>query len=339
MSSRSVISDGVVLLAGGFFLSSLASSSLEIFLLCFCSLVGIGVGLVYVPAVATVQRWFVKNRNQASGIALAGTGVGTFIGLSAAGLFMKHVSWESTMQIFAVVIAVVGLLAASLIKGSPRELGLVADGFATCETTVELPAPRGMGLSAAMGTKQLWSYFCAIFFGSVGLFLALIHINPYARQFGFSSSQANLLIGMIGVGNIAGRLLLGRLGDRIGARQLLISLTGALVLLNLFWLAAHTFETMVLFALLFGAANGGCISLYPSLAEASRGFSSTAIRTMRHPFCWAPPVRCCLSYSFSSPVVSVRGIRLAQASPASTDAAAVARSHWPSVSAIASVPL
>lgn len=165
------------------------------------------------------------------------------------------------------VIVVVGLLAASLIKGSPRELGLVADGFATCETTVELPAPRGMGLSAAMGTKQFWSYFCAIFFGSVGLFLALIHINPYARQFGLSSSQANLLIGMIGVGNVAGRLLLGRLGDRVGARQLLISLTGALVLLNLFWLAAHTFETMVLFALLFGAANGGCISLYPSLAS------------------------------------------------------------------------
>ncbi|WP_216598576.1 MULTISPECIES: MFS transporter [Pseudomonas] len=267
ISTRVVVGVGIVLLALGFFLSSLAPGSLQLFLVCFCSLVGLGVGLVYVPTVTAVQRWFVKNRSKASGIALAGTGVGTFVGPSAAGLLMQHFSWESTLQIFAGAILVVGLLVASLVRSNPQELGLFPDGFTAADASPgRQAAPSGMRLAEAASTGRFWWYFGAIFFGSVGLFLALVHINPYARQFGISATQANLLIGLIGVGNVAGRLFLGSIGDRMGARRLLIVLTFALVLLNLLWLGAHTFTTLALFALCFGVANGGCISLYPSVA-------------------------------------------------------------------------
>lgn len=267
ISTRVVVGVGIVLLALGFFLSSLASGSLQLFLVCFCSLVGLGVGLVYVPTVAAVQRWFVKNRGKASGIALAGTGVGTFVGPSAAGLLMQHFSWESTLQIFAGAILVVGLLVASLVRSNPQELGLFPDGLTPADASPgRQAAPSGMRLAEAASTGRFWWYFGAIFFGSVGLFLALVHINPYARQFGISATQANLLIGLIGVGNVAGRLFLGSIGDRMGARRLLMVLTFALVLLNLLWLGAHTFVTLALFAICFGVANGGCISLYPSVA-------------------------------------------------------------------------
>jgi MFS family permease len=39
--------------------------------------VGVGVGFTYVPAIAAVQRWFVRRRGFASGIAVAGIGLGT----------------------------------------------------------------------------------------------------------------------------------------------------------------------------------------------------------------------------------------------------------------------
>ncbi|RON08819.1 MFS transporter [Pseudomonas brassicacearum] len=266
ISTRVVVCAGIILLALGFFLGSLASGSLQLFLVCFCSLVGLGVGLVYVPTVAAVQRWFIKNRSKASGIALAGTGVGTFVGPTASGLLMQHFSWESTMQIFAVAILVVGLLVASLVRSNPQELGLLPDGLAPSASGGRQAAPSGMRLAEAASTGRFWWYFGAIFLGSVGLFLALVHINPYARQFGISATQANLLIGLIGVGNVAGRLFLGSIGDRMGARRLLIVLTFALALLNLLWLGAHTFVTLALFAIGFGVANGGCISLYPSVA-------------------------------------------------------------------------
>ncbi|SAL35757.1 major facilitator transporter [Caballeronia udeis] len=267
ISTRVVVSAGVVLLALGFFASSLATGSLQLFIGSFCSLVGLGVGLVYVPTVTAVQRWFVRNRSKASGIALAGTGLGTFVGPTAAGLLMQHVSWESTMRIFAAAIAVAGVLAAMLVRSSPQELGRLPDGDrqAGTGTAARARAQSGVRLAEAMRTARFWWYFGAIFLGSVGMFLAIVHINPYARQLGISPTESNLLIGLIGVGNVAGRLFLGSIGDRMGARRLLVYLTLALAILNIFWLGAHTFVSLALFAVLFGMANGGCISLYPSV--------------------------------------------------------------------------
>jgi OFA family oxalate/formate antiporter-like MFS transporter len=267
-STRAVVIAGVVLLSLGFLVSSETTGSLSIFITSFCSLAGLGIGLVYVPTVTTVQRWFVTNRSKASGLALAGTGLGTFVGPMAAGLLMHHVSWEATMRIFAAVIAAVGIPAAMLIRGSPYELGELPDGkpHPGPDQSEHRPIAPGIGLAEAIHSGRFWWYFAAIFLGSVGLFLALVHINPYARRLGISATESNLLIGLIGVGNVAGRLALGHVGDRIGAQRLLACLTVALAVLNGFWFCAHSFVSLVLFAFFFGVANGGCISLYPAVA-------------------------------------------------------------------------
>lgn len=277
--TRLVVGAGVVLLALGFFVSSLASASLQLFIVSFCVLVGLGVGLVYVPTVTAVQRWFVKHRSKASGLALAGTGVGTFIGPIAAGLLMQHFSWEATMRIFAAVIVVLGVLAAMLVRSTPQEVGLLPDGErpSSTETANRVLTLPGMRLADAVRSARFWWYFGAIFLGSVGLFVGLVYINPYARQLGISTTESNLLIGLIGligVGNVGGRLFLGSLGDRMGARRLLICLTFALMLLNGFWLSAHGFYSLAVFAIFFGVANGGCISLYPAVAASWFGMAN-----------------------------------------------------------------
>lgn len=266
ISTRRVIAMGIVSLALGFAIASVVTDSLAGFLVAFCSLVGLGVGLVYVPAVTAVQRWFVRHRSRASGLALAGTGLGTFIGPVVAGLLMEHMSWQATMRCFALAIAVVGLAMAMLLKGRPEEAGLYPDGAPAAPGAAHLPAPSGLSLAQAVRGGRFWWYFGAILLGSVGLFAALVHIHPYARQHGLSSTAGNLLIGLVGAGNILGRLLLGGLGDRLGPGRLLMCLTLILALLNGVWLGATSFPALALFAVLFGAANGGCISLYPALA-------------------------------------------------------------------------
>jgi len=265
-SVRAVTGAGIVLLSLGFLASSMLSSSLLPFLLAFCLLVGLGVGLVYVPAVATLQRWFVIRRSAASGIALAGTGLGTLVGPVVAGLLMRHFSWQATMQIYAAAIALLGLAAAMSLRGRPEDIGLHPDGIAPRAVTTGSPPPQGMALGEAVRSGRFRWYFAAIFLGSIGLFLALVHINPQAQQQGLPATQANLLIGLIGVGNILGRLLLGPLGDRIGALRFLLLLTLSLAALCGLWAAAHGFAALAVFALLFGAANGGCIALYPAVA-------------------------------------------------------------------------
>ncbi|MGE8364667.1 MFS transporter [Cupriavidus sp.] len=266
ISTRRVIALGIVLLALGFAVASIATDSLARFLVAFCTLVGLGVGLVYVPAVTAVQRWFVRHRSKASGLALAGTGLGTFAGPVAAGLLMEHMSWQATMRCFALAIAVVGLAMAWLMRGRPEEAGLHPDSAASLPGAVQTSPHAGHSLARAVRGGRFWWYFAAILFGSVGLFAALVHIHPYARLHGISSAGGNLLIGLVGVGNILGRLSLGGLGDRLGPGRLLMCLTLMLAVLNGVWFGATSFQALALFAILFGAANGGCISLYPALA-------------------------------------------------------------------------
>ncbi len=267
-SVRTVTSAGIVLLSLGFAASSLLTSSLAAFLGAFCALVGLGVGLVYVPAVSTIQRWFVLRRSSASGIALAGTGLGTLLGPVVAGALMEHLSWQLTMQVYAAAIALAGLVAAAALRCWPEELGLHPDGIPAGRAKAAGQTGHGLdvGLGQAARQARFWWYFAAIFFGSIGLFLALIHINPLARQQGLPAAQANLLIGLIGVGNVLGRLVLGRLGDRMGPLRFLLVLTASLALLCGLWSMAQGFTALAGFALAFGAVNGGCIALYPAVA-------------------------------------------------------------------------
>lgn len=272
-STRLLAACGIVLLALGFFASSLAGDSLRLFILLFCCLTGLGIGLVYVPAVATVQRWFIRQRSKASGLTLAGTGLGTFIGPVVAGLLMQHVSWQVTMRLFALAILLLGLAAAAILHPRPAAMGLLPDGDADEERAGPEPSgsrnrpdAAGMRLGQAVRGGTFWWFFAAILLGSVCLFLGLVHIGPFAAGLGIAPVEANLLIGLIGAGNVGGRLFLGPVGDRIGVVRLLAILLFLMAPLNLLWLFSTGFWPLAVFAVLFGIANGGCISLFPAAA-------------------------------------------------------------------------
>lgn len=260
---RAVVGAGVVLLASGFALASQAPSLASLFLL-FGLFAGCGVGLIYVPAVVAVQRWFVRLRSRASGLALAGTGMGTFAAPLLAGWLQQRLGWQAAMLWFALGIALVGLAAAWSIEGRPTDLGLSPDGDGPATHTSQ-PVP-GASLADALAQPRFWWFFMAILLGSISLFAALVHIVPQARGLGIAPTASHGLIALIGVGNVLGRPVLGAVGDRIGPLRLLWVLAVALAVLHLLWGLATGWAMLALFALLFGAAHGGCIALYPAVA-------------------------------------------------------------------------
>ncbi|MFS2056438.1 hypothetical protein ACEN8K_47550, partial [Variovorax sp. CT11-76] len=55
-------------------------------------------------------------------------GLGTFVGPVTAGALQQHLSWQATMQLFALGILLLGGVAAWAIRARPQELGLLPDG-------------------------------------------------------------------------------------------------------------------------------------------------------------------------------------------------------------------
>src|SRR6266436_9324450 len=76
--SRRLAVIGMILIGTGLAAASAARSLVEVYA-AYGLGVGLGVGCSYVPAIGAVQRWFVRRRGFASGLAVSGIGVGTLV--------------------------------------------------------------------------------------------------------------------------------------------------------------------------------------------------------------------------------------------------------------------
>ena len=62
-------------------------------------LTGFGLGLAYLPAIVAVSFYFEKRRSLATGIAVCGSGVGTFLFAPLTSLLLHEYSWKGTVVI------------------------------------------------------------------------------------------------------------------------------------------------------------------------------------------------------------------------------------------------
>ena len=64
---------------------------------------GIGFGLVYVPAVIVVGFYFEKKRALATGIAVCGSGIGTFVIAPLTSWLLDEYGWKGTLLIHVII--------------------------------------------------------------------------------------------------------------------------------------------------------------------------------------------------------------------------------------------
>src|SRR5882672_5254107 len=123
---RPVVIGGLLLVATGLVVASQATSLWQVYL-GYGLGVGVGVGFSYVPSVAAVQRWFVRGRGAASGIAIAGIGVGTLLGAPLAHELIAGLGWRRTYLVLALLTAVGAVVAGMLVRPAPDRYGLAPD--------------------------------------------------------------------------------------------------------------------------------------------------------------------------------------------------------------------
>ena len=210
--------------------------------------VGMGVACGYAPMVAVVSGWFVRRRNTALGIAVSGIGFGTIVGAPLAAKCIPLYGWRTTYELFGALSASLLLLSAALAKRPP-----IARGNSGPSTGEALRTPAFMFLYAS-------SFLC-----SVPLFVPFVFLPAFARGLGVSAVSSAALIGVIGIGSVCGRLGLGVLADRLGLIGLYLLCFLLQAMSYAIWLGAHSYLTLVIFALVIGTGYGGYSALAPTV--------------------------------------------------------------------------
>ncbi|MBY4769418.1 MFS transporter [Burkholderia ambifaria] len=268
--SRRLTVAGMLLTAAGLAAAGAAHTLLQVYV-AYGLGVGFGVGCAYVPAVGAVQRWFVRRRGFASGLAVAGIGVGTLVMPPLASALIAHVGWRGAYLTLAALVVVVGAGMSLLIENDPRGRGLLPDGdVARTQAGDALPGaasavPAGATVREAVVSRPFASFYAACLVCSFGVFVPFVHLVPYALDHGVAPSTAVLLLGAIGVGSTAGRFFLGGLADRFGRRASLLAMFAGMAVALVAWAGAGSVATLAAFALVFGVFYGGWVAVLPAV--------------------------------------------------------------------------
>ena len=249
---RMVCMTGMVFIAMGLFLTSLAQSLTTVYL-SYGLLVGLGIAFVYTPSIACVQPWFNKRRGLASGIASAGVGAGTLILPVVVSYLLIEVNWREALQMMSAGVLLIGLTAGFLLKRAPNLSG---------NTSGQLP---GLTLSAALKTPSFKWLYLGTLLGAPVMFVPFAHISAAARDAGVPDAQAVGLVGLIGIGSLVGRFAIGWLADRIGRLKTLMLMQCLMGLSYLVWAGAQERWMFAVFALWFGLSYGSIVSLLPAI--------------------------------------------------------------------------
>jgi MFS transporter, MCT family, solute carrier family 16 (monocarboxylic acid transporters), member 14 len=82
---------------------SVFATSIEFLYISIGVVGGIGFGLVYVPAVVAVGYYFDKRRALATGIAVCGSGVGTFVIAPLTTWLLEQYGWRGTILMLVII--------------------------------------------------------------------------------------------------------------------------------------------------------------------------------------------------------------------------------------------
>lgn len=244
---RIVVAAGGVVMGAGLALTSIIDR-LWLGYLTYGIGVGVGVACAYVPMVAVVGGWFLRRRNTALGIAVAGIGFGTIFGAPIAAASISHLGWRATYLAFAIAAAAILLACAWIVERPPLRV-----------------TPSPVRLRDALRSPAFGFLYASSVMVSIVLFVPFVYLPSFAHDRGASEVASAALVGIIGGASVAGRMGLGSLADRAGVVRLYQGSFLVLALSYGIWLGAASYPVLVVFALVMGAGYGGYVALSPAV--------------------------------------------------------------------------
>ena len=221
----------------------------------------VGIGSTPVTWSRAISTWFVRNRGLALGIMLIGTSAAAMIVPRIAVAAIEGYGWRAMFPALALLPLLIALPVTVAWFRDPRPdeqpETLKADGG----TQV------GMTLGEAVRTRQFWLLWASIFLVALAYGGVFIHMPPIMLDHGIPAATAAAVMGMVGIGLLAGRLLVGVLLDRIWGPlvafpALCLPALGCYLLMG----TSQDYALLTLAAFLFGFVGGAESDLIAFLA-------------------------------------------------------------------------
>ena len=221
---RIVVELGILTMAAGLILASLASEPWQLYLT-LGALAGGGVNcFTYIGQSLYLTNWFVSRRGLALSVAFSGVGVGSITILPWLGWLIRTAGWRSAcVKLGILLIVLLGPLNL-LLRRSPEDVGLRPDGL----VAVRGSSDRAVNvvdhvwtavdwtLWRALRTQRFWwlagGYFC----GTFSWYAVQVHQTKYLIEIGFEPNEAAWALGLVSLAAVPGQIALGHLSDRIG---------------------------------------------------------------------------------------------------------------------------
>ncbi|XP_055320717.1 monocarboxylate transporter 12-B-like [Sitodiplosis mosellana] len=278
---------GAVLCAISFFVGAFAKNVFTLILTIGIS-GGFGFGLIFLPPIVIVSTYFEKKRSLATGISLAGSGLGTFVLVPFVNFLSEEYGWRRALMILAGILLICGLLGILYRPLSSTQENPKPENLDTCSdiskqseyqqndhlksmdisppTTNSKPISKSL---AKMMNLSLLKDPIFILFNLATLLTSLGYYVPYfcladlVSIIGVSSEDASHLLSIIGIVNTVGRVILGYISDRpcinrLWVYNICLIICGIATGMSLL---CFDYETLIVFAIVFGFTSGAYITL------------------------------------------------------------------------------
>jgi MFS family permease len=250
-----VVLAGSLIMALSMALAGRANSLFE-FQLIFGLLVGIAAAAIFAPMMATVTGWFDTRRSLAVSLVSAGMGMAPLTMSPFAAWLISRYDWRTAFLLIAVVVVLVMVPVAMFVRSAPA---LVAkDRIAATVSGVAGEMTVGEALQSPQFITLMLTNFCCCATHSGPIF----HTVSYAISCGIPAIAAVSIYSLEGLSGMGGRVAFGLLGDRFGAKRVLV--TGLLI--QAFGALGYFFVRQLgefyIVAALFGFTYAGVMPLY-----------------------------------------------------------------------------
>ena len=260
LGPRIIVVTGSVILAASLALASRASSLLA-FQLIFGLAVGGATAAIFAPMMACVTGWFDTHRSLAVSLVSAGMGVAPMTMSPLAAWLVSNHDWRTSLQIIAALVAVVMIPVSLLVRRAPA-----LDAEQASTSSSEEPQ-SAMSLQQVVGSPQFIILLLTNFFCCATHSGPIFHTVSYAVSCGIPIVAAVSIYSVEGLAGMGGRVVFGILGDKLGAKRVLV----AGLLLQAFGALAYFFvrelSGFYAVAAFFGFIYAGIMPLYSVLAR------------------------------------------------------------------------